>query len=344
MGRTFLLGLTGLALASVAAAAPPLTRFTFTEPHMGTRFKLIVYAPDEKTANAGAKAAFARVAQLDGIMSDYRRTSELMRLCRQAGGKPVKVSDELFFILEKSKELSEKSDGAFDITVGPVVRLWRRARKVGRLPDPEELKKALALVGHEAMILDKKDRTVLLKKEGMLLDLGAIAKGWTGDEVIRVLKERGLSRALVAAGGDIVAGDAPPDAKGWVVGIAPLTDPEAKPERYVLLKNSAVSTAGDVEQFIEIGGKRYSHIVDPKTGVGILGRFSVTVTAPRGVTADGLDTTVAVLGPERGLRLVEEYEGAAVLFVRKTDKGVEVFKSKNFKEHSRKASTGEDKR
>src|SRR4051812_42389450 len=158
MGRTFVLGLAGLALATVAAA-PPLTRFTFSEPHMGTRFKLIVYAPDEKTANAGAKAAFARVAQLDGIMSDYRPTSELMRLCRQAGGKPVKVSDELFFILDKSKELSEKSGGAFDITVGPVVRLWRRARKVGRLPDPEELKKALALVGHDKMVLDKKDRT-----------------------------------------------------------------------------------------------------------------------------------------------------------------------------------------
>ena len=209
----------------------PLSRFTFTEPHMGTRFKIIVYAPDEKTANAGAKAAFARVAQLDGIMSDYRPTSELMQLCRKAGGKPVKVSEELFFILAKSKELSEKSDGAFDVTVGPVVRLWRRARKAGRLPDPDELKKALALVGHDKMVLDKKNRTVQLKKEGMLLDLGAIAKGWTGDEVIRVLKERGLPRALVAAGGDIVAGDAPPDAKGWVVGIAPLTNPEARPEQ-----------------------------------------------------------------------------------------------------------------
>src|SRR5437870_13233905 len=108
MGKPLVLGLAGLALVSAATAAPPLTRFTFIEPHMGTRFKLIVYAADEKTANAAAKAAFARVAQLDGIMSDYRPTSELMRLCRQAGGKPVKVSEELFFILEKSKELSEK--------------------------------------------------------------------------------------------------------------------------------------------------------------------------------------------------------------------------------------------
>src|SRR5215510_12221373 len=151
--RTYLLGLAGLLLFSPLpcfggeGSKSAMTRFTFTEPHMGTRFKLIVYAPDEKTANAGAKAAFARVAQLDGIMSDYRPSSELMRLCRRAGGKQVKVSEELFFILEKSKELSEKSGGAFDVTVGPVVRLWRRARKDRRLPDPDELKKALALVG-----------------------------------------------------------------------------------------------------------------------------------------------------------------------------------------------------
>jgi thiamine biosynthesis lipoprotein len=303
---------------------------------MGTRFKIIVYAPDERTANAGARAAFARIAQLDGIMSDYRPTSELMRLCHKAGGGPVKVSDELFFVLEKSKELSEKSGGAFDVTVGPVVRLWRRARKVRRLPDPEELARARALVGHDKMILDKKDQTVRLTKEGMQLDLGAIAKGYTGDEAVKVLRARGLPRCLVAGGGDIVAGDAPPGEKGWVVGIASLTDPEAKPERYVLLENAAASTAGDVEQFVEIDGKRYSHIIDPATGVGIPGRFSVTVTAPKGITSDGLDTTVAVLGPARGLRLVSQYAGAAVLFVRKTDKGEEVFKSKNFKEYSRK--------
>jgi len=345
MGKTSLLGLAGLTL--VVGLLPTAAerrdkpggsqRYTFTDRHMGTTFKIMVYAPEEKTAKRGAKAAFARIAQLDGIMSDYRPTSELMQLCRKAVGKPVKVSEELFFVLAASQELSRKSDGAFDVTVGPVVRLWRRARKGKRLPDPEELAAARALVGFRMMKLDPKQHTVELAKEGMRLDLGAIGKGYAGDEAIKVLKREGLPRALVAAAGDIVAGDPPPGAAGWVVGIAPLTDPEGTPKRYVLLNNSAVSTAGDVEQFVEVGGKRYSHIVDPHTGVGILGRFSVTVTAKNGLTSDGLDTTVAVLGPERGLRLVEETPGAAVLFVRKTDKGEKAFKSKRWREHTRKA-------
>jgi thiamine biosynthesis lipoprotein len=258
-----------------------------------------------------------------------------MRLCKKAGGPPVKVSRELFFILEKSREISERSGGAFDVTVGPVVRLWRRARKAKRLPDPEELAAARALVGYKMMVLDREHRTVKLLKPGMQLDLGGIAKGYAGDEAVKALKEKGLPHCLVAGAGDIVAGDAPPGAEGWVVGIAPLTDPEGKPKRYVLLKNSAVSTAGDAEQYVEIDGKRYSHIVDPHTGVGILGRFSVTVTAPRGVTTDGLDTTVAVLGPMRGLKLIEETPGAAVLFVRKTDGKEEVFRTRNFKEFTR---------
>ena len=344
MGNKYLLSLAGLALVVASFAAAPedrrdkpggSQRYTFTDRHMGTTFKIMVYAPDEKTANRGARAAFARIAQLDGIMSDYKPASELMRLCRTAVGKPVKVSDELFFVLAKSQELSEKSGGAFDVTVGPVVRLWRRARKGKRLPDPEELAAACALVGYKMMKLDAKQHTVELAREGMRLDLGAIGKGYAGDEAIKVLKREGLPRALVAAAGDIVAGDPPPSAEGWVVGIAPLTDPEGTPKRYVLLNNSAVSTAGDVEQFVEVGGKRYSHIVDPHTGIGIQGRFSVTVTAKNGLTSDGLDTTVAVLGPQRGLRLVENTPGTAVLFVRKTDKGEEAFKSKRWREQSR---------
>ncbi len=335
MSGTCLLGLGGLIVTVAVTAAPP-ARYTFTAPHMGTRFKVIVYAPDEQTANRAAESAFARVAQLDGIMSDYRPTSELMRLCAKAGGAPVKVSEELFFVLEKSQELAEKSGGAFDVTVGPVTRLWRLARKAKRLPDPDGLKQARAVVGHEGVVLDRKGRTVRLLKKGTQLDLGGIAKGYAADEAVRVLREHGLTRALVAAGGDIVAGDAPPGAKGWAVGIAPLADPDAKPSRYLLLENAAVSTSGDAEQYVEIDGKRYSHIVDPKTGVGIPGQFSVTVTARRGITSDALATAVAVLGPERGLRLVERTEGAEALFVRKTGDREEAFRTKGFTEHGEK--------
>ena len=331
MDNTYLPSLAAVLLAAApGSAAPPLSRYTFSEVHMGTRFKVIVYAADEAAANRGAKAAFARIAYLDATMSDYRPTSELMRLCKKAGGPPVKVSRELFFILEKSREISERSGGAFDVTVGPVVRLWRRARKAKRLPDPEELAAARALVGSKMMVLDKEHRTVKLLKPGMQLDLGGIAKGYAGDEAVKVLKEKGLPHCLVAGAGDIVAGDAPPGTAGWVVGIAPLTDPEGKPKRYVLLKNSAVSTAGDAEQYVEIDGKRYSHVVDPKTGIGLVGRMTATVVAPNGLWSDPLTKVVAVLGPEKGFPIIEDTKGVSGYFVRKTEQGEESFASKRF--------------
>src|SRR3954462_5287781 len=157
-------------LTTLIAAPPALERFTFTEPHMGTRFRILVYAPDEATANKGAKAAFARIKQLDGIMSDYKPASELMQLCGKAGGPPVRISEELFFVLDKAQQVSRKSDGAFDVTVGPLSRLWRFARKAQRLPEPDELKEALPLVGYDKLILDPKARTARLTKEKMQLD------------------------------------------------------------------------------------------------------------------------------------------------------------------------------
>jgi thiamine biosynthesis lipoprotein len=327
------MNLLGVVMAAVLAGPGAPKRWTYDEPHMGTRFKVIVYAADEATANRAAKAAFARVAELDGIMSDYKPASELMRLCKKAGSGPVRVSDELFFVLRESQEWARRSGGAFDVTVGPVVRLWRFARKTRVLPEPDELKRALALVGHDKMVLDEKAQTVELKQAGMQLDLGGIAKGYAADEAVRVLGRHGLTRALVAAAGDIVAADPPPGEKGWVVGIAPLADPDARPERFVLLANSAVSTAGDARQYVEIDGRRYSHIIDPRTGVGLPGQMSVTVTARRGIDADALETVVAVLGPEKGLRLIESTDGTACLFVRKTEKGEEAIRSKRFEEH-----------
>ena len=165
---------------------------------------------------------------------------------------------------------------------------------------------------------------------GMLLDLGGIAKGYAADAALAVLRQHGITRALVAAGGDIAVGDAPPDAQGWKVGIAPLKKPDAAPEHYLLLKNAGVSTAGDSEQFVEIAGKRYSHIIDPKTGIGLVGRRSVTVVAPNATISDGMDTGLCVLGVERGLKIVEARPDIAALFVFETDKGIETTASKRF--------------
>lgn len=320
-----------LGVNTLAPAAPqPLERYVFTEPHMGTTFRIILYAPGEATAKKVAKAAFTRIAELNAIMSDYQPTSELMQLCAKAGGPRVEVSIDLFEILRKSEEFSRLTDGAFDVSISPVVRLWRRARRTREMPKAEEIKNALARVDYRKIKLDAKGRTVQLLLMGMLLDLGSIAKGYAADAALAVLRQHGITRGLVAAGGDIAVGDAPPDAAGWKVGIAPLKNPDAPPERFLLLKNAGVSTAGDAEQFVEINGKRYSHIIDPKSGVGLVGRRSVTVIAPNATTSDALDTAVCVMGPERGLQFIEGQPALAALLVFETDKGIETTASKRF--------------
>jgi thiamine biosynthesis lipoprotein len=259
-------------------------------------------------------------------MSDYKPTSELMQLCARAGGPPVAVSEDLFRVLAAAQDLAERSDGAFDVTVGPVVRLWRRARRRHELPDPDRLAKALELVGCQKLRLDPKARTAELMKPGMLLDLGGIAKGYAADEALATLKRYGIESALVAGGGDIAVGSAPPGKAGWRIAIASLEPPGiANPKSKIqnlLLRDAAVSTSGDAEQHVEIGGVRYSHIVDPKTGMALTGRSSVTIVAPNCTTSDGLATAVSVLGPERGLELVKDTPGAGVLFVKEAAEGI----------------------
>jgi thiamine biosynthesis lipoprotein len=307
-----------------------LQRFEFTEPHMGTTFRIVLYANDETIAKKAAKAAFARVAELNAIMSDYQPTSELMKLCEKAGGEPVKVSVDLFEVLKKAEEFSKLTDGAFDVSIGPVVRLWRRARRTRVMPRADEIKKALDLVDYRKIRLDPNGRTVHLLLMNMMLDLGGIAKGYAADAALLVLRQHGIVQALVAAGGDIAVGDAPPDAKGWKVGIAPLKNPDASPTHFLMLKNAGVSTSGDSEQFVELNGKRYSHIVDPKTGIGLVGRRSVTVIAPNATTSDGMDTGLCVIGVERGLKIIETRDDLAALFMFETDKGIESTASKRF--------------
>lgn len=317
-----------LAVFLSGGAEPALTRYTFTEPHMGTRFQIILFAPDKDTAHKAATDAFARIASLNAIMSDYDKSSELMRLCARAGGPPLPVSGELFFVLSKAQEVSRQSAGAFDVTIGPVVKLWRIARKKRKLPDAEKLAAARALVGWRNIRLDKDKRTVQLLKAGMQLDLGGIAKGYAADEALAVLKKHGIDRALVAAGGDIAVSGPPPDASGWKIAIARLPG-EADPGR-LILHHAAVSTSGDAEQYVEINGKRYSHIVDPRTGIGLLGRMSATVAARRGIDADSLTKVIAVLGPEKGMEIIESREEASARMVRKEGDAFETIASKNF--------------
>jgi FAD:protein FMN transferase len=322
-----------VAWAAGSSQGAELARFEYEEPHMGTKFRIVAYAPDKPTADKAAQEGFARVAELNRIMSDYLATSELMQLCKkfeEKVGEPVKVSDDLFYVLEKSQAVSKLSDGAFDVTVRPIVVLWRHARRTQRLPDPKELAEAKSKVGYQKMILDPKTKTVKLTVSGMELDLGGIAKGFAADEVLKVLAKHGIASALVAAGGDIAVSGAPPGTKGWRVEIAPL--PGSKEKRVLLLKDAAVSTSGDAEQFVVIDGIRYSHIVDPRTGIGLTGQRSVTVIARRGIDADSLTKMASILPAEKVIERFEKLANVHTLIIRKTAKGEEAFQSKRFKD------------
>ncbi|MBL9125524.1 MAG: FAD:protein FMN transferase, partial [Planctomycetaceae bacterium] len=201
-----------LAVALLGLAEPErLERYDFTEKHMGVPVKIVLYAPDEAAANAAAQAAYARFAQLDKVLSDYDPESELMRLCRRAGTpEPTPVSGDLWKVLRRSQELARATDGAFDVTVGPLVRLWRRSRREKELPSPKLLAEALAATGFESLVLHEDARAVALLKPGMRLDLGGIGMGYAVDEAMQVLEHHGIRRALIDASGDILASAPPP--------------------------------------------------------------------------------------------------------------------------------------
>ena len=299
-----------------------LERFQFRQPHLGTVVEITLYAPSETAANDSARAAFQRIEELNRILSDYDPDSEVMKLCRTGGtGQAVAVSQELFDVLEKSNEISRLSDGAFDVSIGPVIKLWRASRRQKALPDAPRLAAARQLVGWKQIRLNKDARTVELQQAGMSIDFGGIAKGYIADQARTVLYKNQIRQCLVAIGGDIALGDPPPGRDAWRIGVAPLDKPDGEPSRFLALKNCCVSTSGDAFQFVEIAGIRYSHIVDPKSGVGLTHRIGVTVVAADGLTADGLDTAASVLGREQGLKLMGHFPGVAALIVTATDQG-----------------------
>ncbi|MEN3335383.1 MAG: FAD:protein transferase [Blastocatellia bacterium] len=296
---------------SSSASRSGLTRFEFAQAHMGTQFRIVLYAQNAEAAGRASTAAFDRIARLDATMSDYRETSELMMVCKPAAHQWVKVSDDLFRVLAMSQQFARRSEGAFDVTVGPVIRLWRRARRRNELPDARKLAAARRLVGYARLHLDASRQALRFDKSGMLIDLGGIAKGFAADAAIAVLKDQGITSALIAAGGDIVTSNAPPGSQGWTVAVGSLTPADEALMIHLRLANAAVSTSGDAEQFVEINGVRYSHIVDPRTGQALTGRRSATVVAPNGTTSDALATAASVLDPLRALRLIDRTEGTA---------------------------------
>lgn len=292
-----------------------LQRYEFGEPYMGTWWRIVLYAPNQKVAETAAKAAFRKIKELDEKFSDYYAETELMQLCYKSGKGEVKVSEDLYDIIEKSIAISRKTEGAFDITAGQCVQLWRWSGRHNQLPSDEKLKNALKLVGYEKIKLNRKNRSVTLLMEGMRLDLGGIAKGYCADIALKILKEHGITKALVAASGDIAIGDPPPDKQGWIIDVGTGKDKTNTLGLKLCLKNAGISTSGDVEQYIEINGIRYSHILNPKTGLGLTNRIQVTVLSYNASISDPLATAACVLGLEKGSKMIESYKNTSALFI-----------------------------
>jgi len=313
-----------LAAGDPESPQPPksLSRFEFLQIRMAIPVRITVYAADEATANQATSAAYRRFKELDRSLSNYDPDSELSLLCRNAEpGVPHPVSDDLFAVLHGAERISKQSGGAFDATVGPLTEIWRKARRRQALPEDAVREAALSRVGWRQIRLNPDAQTVTLLQPGMRLDLGGIAKGYAADEALRAMAQHGVTIALIDAGGDVVAGDPPPGAAAWRVGIAPLGNPRGEPTEVVELANAAVATSGDAVQFVEIDGVRYSHILDPRTGVGVTTSSSVTVIADDGMTADGLASAISVMGPVCGLDLAGKLDGMEALIVSSTGDG-----------------------
>lgn len=311
-----------LTLASHADEGGGLARYARAEAHMGVEFEVVLYAGDAQRADEAIGKAMARIAELDQTLSDYDLESELSKLSATAavqghGDGPfaaVQVSDDLWRVLAQSQAISEASGGAFDVTVGQLTRLWRRARRWKELPEVESLAAARAAMGYRNLRLDRAHHTAQLLKANVRLDLGGIAKGYAADEALAAIKACGISRALVRASGDIVVGEPPPGERGWRIGIAPL-EADEPPSRFVLLANCAISTSGDARQHLVVEGRRYSHVLDPRTGQPVEGRSSVTVIGPAATLTDAIATAASVLGAEQAVEFVRKFEGAELLMV-----------------------------
>ncbi len=318
MVRLLLMGvlLAVSACVQAGAPAPALHRFTFTEYHMGVDSRLVVYAASQSVAETACTAAFARIAQLDSIMSDYQVRSELSRLSDHAGSGPMPVSNDLFKALKQSQKMARLSGGMFDITVGPLVKLWRKARKTHILPAPEEIAKARKLVGWKNLTLDEPTHSARLAIPGMRLDLGAVGKGFAGDEAQKVFEKFGIKNALVEMGGNLVVSGAPPGTSGWSIEVP--NGMKYQNGDVIAIRISglcAISTSGDTEQFVEIGGKHYSHVINPLTGQALTQRVQATVITSTGLVGDPLAAALTLVRPRVRRRLLRAYPGAKA-FVR----------------------------
>ena len=313
-----------LEYADAVAAKVELTRYTFQRQLMGTACAITVYADNADEARASSSAAFAEMDRLVGIMSDYIQyhpDSELLQLAKHASEDPSQaraVSDDLWPVLVRSVKVHQATGGAFDITAKPFTNMWRTSRQRKELPPKEAIDRMRPFVGMHYLVLDEDKQTARLAKPGAWLDLGGIAKGYIADRALEVLAKRGLTIARVQAGGDMALGDAPPGLKGWPINVADfpprkLDNGEQTSEGLAFWHaNGGASVSGDAFRFVEIEGVRYSHVIDPRTGLGVTGSRYCCVKGPSAFATDAAATAGCILDQEafeKALTKLSEIEG-----------------------------------
>jgi thiamine biosynthesis lipoprotein len=288
---------------------------------MGTFARVVVVAKDAATGTKCVKASMAEIRKVDELMSDYNEESEISRINKEAAHKSVQVSPSTYEVLQKSIEFSKLTDGAFDVTVGPLVDVFHKTKEERVAPTQKQIAQAKVKVGFEKLIMNSNNRTVHFGVEGMRLDLGGIAKGYAVDKAIEAARRCGADGVMVDIGGDVRCYGVPPEGRdNWRIG---LQDPNSAVEGMsggglvltLKVKSAAVATSGDYQQFVFIEGKRYSHIMNRKTGTSIEGLSSVTIIADNATDADALATSVSVMGPVKGIALIEKFPNAEAIII-----------------------------
>lgn len=281
-------------------------KFSFSHPQMGTEFRLVCYVADSLSARQAAKAAFCRLDSLNQRLSDYLPDSELNRFAASAGsGKWVSLSEDLYLVLAQAKSIHRQSKGAFDVSIRPLSSLWRRAFGRQQIPDSARIVDTRDRVNARWIKLRSRERAGKLMRKEMQLDLGGIAKGYALDAMAQVLEKHGICRFLLEGGGDLLLGKAPPQKPGWEIGL-----PNGESDFF---EQCAIATSGDTYQYLEVEGRRYSHLIDPRTGWGITHRQQVTVIAPTGTLADAWASAFSILNTAEGDRIRRKLKKKGIL-------------------------------
>lgn len=286
---------------------------------LGSPFEITVVAKDSIQGNLFSDLAITEVRRIENLISDWIPTSQISKVNHNAGISPIKVDKEVYDLVDRATKISKLTSGAFDISYASMDRIWKFDGSMKEMPTPEEIRKSVEKVGYQNIILNSKDTTIFLKNKGMKLGLGGIGQGYIADKIKVLLQEKGCKSGLVNVSGDINTWGKQPDGQSWTVGIV---NPMNKNKVFATfpLDDSAVETSGSYEKYVTFNGKRYSHIIDPRTGYPATGIVSVSVFAKQTEIADALATGIFVMGVEVGLDLVNQLKGIGCIIV--DDKGV----------------------